>query len=110
MQKPRKRSRTAKPKEPKEEEHAGLSQLREDLEHLVAALGGRGEARGSTADDGEKSEIAELLRLVLADAKGGAQAVEESLAERVREKPVLSLGIAAGLGFILAILLTARGR
>jgi ElaB/YqjD/DUF883 family membrane-anchored ribosome-binding protein len=107
MQKPRKRSRTVKPKE---EEHAGLSQLREDLEHLVAALSGKGGARAGAGDDGEKSEIAELLRIVLSDAKGGAHAVEESLAERVREKPVLSLGIAAGLGFILAILLTARGR
>jgi ElaB/YqjD/DUF883 family membrane-anchored ribosome-binding protein len=107
MQKPTRRSRAKKPKDDAE---AGLAHLREDLEHLIAALGGKGTAKPGTADDGEKSEIAELLRLVLADAKGGAHAVEESLAERVREKPVLSLGIAAGLGFILAILLTARGR
>jgi ElaB/YqjD/DUF883 family membrane-anchored ribosome-binding protein len=107
MQKPRKRSQTTKPRE---QEHAGLSELREDLEHLVAALAGKGGIRSGAADDGEKSEIGELLRLVLSDAKGGAHAVEESLAERVREKPVLSLGIAAGLGFILAILLTGRGR
>jgi ElaB/YqjD/DUF883 family membrane-anchored ribosome-binding protein len=106
MEKPRRRKRTASAGE---DPRAGIDALREDLERLVAALhddriGGAGGAKGSTDD------IGELVRLVLSDAKGSAEAAEESLAEKVREKPLLSVGIAAGLGFVLALLLTARGR
>ena len=106
MDKPRRRKRTASAGE---DPRAGIAALREDLERLVAALkddrtGGAGEAKGSEDD------IGELVRLVLSDAKGSAEAAEESLAGKVREKPLLSVGIAAGLGFMLALLLTARGR
>jgi len=105
MEKPRRRKRTASTGE---DPRAGISALREDLERLVAAL--RDDKPAGSETKGTADDIGELLRLVLSDAKGSAEAAEESLAEKVRDKPLLSVGIAAGLGFVLALLLTARGR
>ena len=41
----------------------------------------------------------------MSDLRGNAEELEEQLVARVREKPITSLAMAAGLGYLLALIM-----
>lgn len=87
---------------------AEIARLRADLTALgdhVARIGraratGLRAAAGKTAADGMASGEA-----ALDDATAELQALEQQIADATRERPWRALGIAAGLGFLLSVLL-----
>lgn len=89
---------------------ADIAQLREDIAQLAKQLAATGEhsfeAARNAASDGVETlrakgeEAAETLRANAAD-------FEKQISDTVREKPITSLAVAAGVGYVFA-LLTSR--
>jgi ElaB/YqjD/DUF883 family membrane-anchored ribosome-binding protein len=86
---------------------AQISQLREDIAALarsVSALGNekanevRGKAKRAASDAADAS-----LQMV-EDAKQQALSWERDLERHIRTKPLQSIGIAAGIGFLFALM------
>ena len=86
---------------------AELALLREDIAKIAAHLADRGEDTFSAAKRAA-SEGAEHLRArgeAAVDAlKENASDLEQQVSDAVREKPLTSLAIAAGVGFFFALL------
>lgn len=86
---------------------ADIRQLREDIAKLARQLASTGEHSYGTAKRAA-SEGVEQLRAqgeaAIHSLKENARDIEDQLARNVREKPVTSLAIAAGVGFIFALL------
>ncbi len=93
---------------------AELAQLREDVARLTDQLSKTGEQLGRTGEHTlsaakrAASHGAEQLRVKGEEAmdalKSNAGDVERQIADAVREKPITSLAIAAGIGFFFALL------
>lgn len=88
-----------------------VAQLREELARLAAQLGETGQrtygaARKAAAEGAEKLKA--QSEAAFGDFKVGAENIEAQLSEAVREKPVTSLAIAAGVGFLFALLSARR--
>lgn len=93
---------------------AELAQLREDVARLTEQLAKTGEQLGRTggrtlsAARRAASEGAEQLRVRGEEAvdalKSNAGDIERQVTDAVREKPLTSLAIAAGVGFFFALL------
>jgi len=96
------------PKETTQDLAADLALLREDVARLATQLQALGEQSVRTARRAA-SEKVEQLRVhgeaAMSDLRDNAEALEEQLVARVREKPVTSLAMAAGIGYLLAIIL-----
>lgn len=90
-----------------EDLQAELALLREDIARIAAQLADRGEDTFSAAKRAA-SEGAEHIRArgeAAVDAlKENAHDLEKQVADAVREKPLTSLAIAAGVGFFFALL------
>ncbi|AZO21362.1 MULTISPECIES: YqjD family protein [unclassified Mesorhizobium] len=86
---------------------ADIRQLRADIEELTRQLAKTGE-HGYGAARHAASEGVEHLRAqgeaAFESVRGSAQDIEAQLIATVREKPVTSLAIAAGVGFLFALL------
>lgn len=86
---------------------AELARLREDVARLAEQLGRTGEHAGAAARRAA-AEGAEQLRVkgeAAVDAlKSNAGDIERQITDAVREKPITSLAIAAGIGFFFALL------
>lgn len=84
-----------------------IRQLKADIEKLTKQLAETGE-HGYGAARRAASEGVEQLRAqgqaALGSLKGGAEDIEARLVAHVREKPVTSLAIAAGVGYLFALL------
>lgn len=84
-----------------------IETLKQEIEKLKAQLQSSGErsftALKNIAKDGV-SEARTRGEATVADLKDRAGDVEAELVARVREKPVTSLAIAAGVGFLFALL------
>jgi ElaB/YqjD/DUF883 family membrane-anchored ribosome-binding protein len=100
-------SQTAQSSGAAKDVEAQISQLREDIAALarsVAALGNekagevRGKARRAATDAADAS-----LQMV-EDAKQQALSWERDLEQQIRTKPLQSVGIAAGVGFLFALM------
>jgi ElaB/YqjD/DUF883 family membrane-anchored ribosome-binding protein len=102
-----KSSRTAK----NETELAGeIEGLRKDLEALAERFSSLGDAGMRTAAGYTRESSAaarEKGEAVYADLSARASELEHQAAEQIRRHPLQALGIAAGIGF-LAALLTRR--
>lgn len=93
---------------------AELARLREDVAHLTEQLAKTGEQLGRTGEHTlsaakrAASEGAEQLRARGEEAvdalKSNAGDIERQVTDAVREKPLTSLAIAAGVGFFFALL------
>ena len=93
---------------------AELAQLREDVARLTEQLSRTGEQLGRTGGQTlatarrAASEGAEQLRAKGEEAvdalKSNAGDLERQVTDAVREKPLTSLAIAAGVGFFFALL------
>lgn len=84
-----------------------IAQLRKDLAKLAEQVGKTGQHSFETARRAAK-EGAEQLKsqgeAAFGDFKTGAENIEAQLTETVREKPMTSLAIAAGVGFLFALI------
>lgn len=90
-----------------EDLEAEIDRLRDDVAKLTEQLTRTGEHSVSAAKRAA-SEGAEQLRVrgeaAIGVVKQNADDLEQQLTETVREKPITSLAIAAGVGFFLALL------
>ena len=86
---------------------ADIKQLKADLEKLAKQLAATGE-HGYSAARRAAAESAEQLRTqgeaALEGLRSNAKDIEAQIVASVREKPVTSLAIAAGVGFLFALL------
>lgn len=86
---------------------ADIKQLKADLEKLAKQLAATGEHGYGTAKRAA-AEGAEHLRAqgeaALEGFRANAKDIEAQITASVREKPVTSLAIAAGVGFLFALL------
>lgn len=83
-----------------------MRQLRADMAQLVdhlKELGGQsGSAARKAAGDGI-DQLREQGEAALQNVKGSAQDMERQLAQTIRERPITSLAVAVGAGFLLAL-------
>lgn len=87
---------------------ADIARLREDVARLAAQLQAVGEqsVRGARRAAGEKVEqLRAQGEAVVNDLRGNAEELEEQLVAKVREKPITSLAMAAGIGYLLALVM-----
>lgn len=86
---------------------ADIAQLKADIERLTADLAATGE-HGLGAAKRAAAQGAEQLKVqgeaAFENIRSNAQDIEAQVIAHVREKPVTSLAIAAGVGFVLALL------
>jgi ElaB/YqjD/DUF883 family membrane-anchored ribosome-binding protein len=86
---------------------ADIRQLKADIEKLTKQLAATGE-HGLGAAKRVASEGVEQLRAqgeaALGSLRASAQDIEAQVVASVREKPVTSLAMAAGVGFLFALL------
>lgn len=86
---------------------ADIRQLKADIEKLTKQLAETGE-HGYGAARRAAAEGVEQLRAhgeaALGSLRGGAEDIEAQVVARVREKPMTSLAIAAGVGYLFALL------
>jgi ElaB/YqjD/DUF883 family membrane-anchored ribosome-binding protein len=86
---------------------ADIKQLRADLEKLAKQMAatsehGYGTAKRAAAFGAEQLRAQGEAKLD--ELRASAKDIEEQIMASVREKPVTSLAIAAGLGFLFALL------
>lgn len=89
-----------------EDLEADIRQLKADIEKLTRQLAKTGQHGFGTARKAA-SEGVEQLRsqgeAAMENLRGNARDFEEQIAVHVREKPVTSLALAAGIGFLFAM-------
>lgn len=86
---------------------ADIRQLKADIEKLteqLATLGDHALGAGRRAASGTAESLRAQGEAVIEDLRSNARDLESELIGRVREKPVTSLAIAAGVGFLLALI------
>lgn len=86
---------------------ADIRQLKADIEKLTRQLAATGE-HGYGAARRAAAEGVEQLRAqgeaALGSLRGSAEDIEAQVVAHVREKPITSLAIAAGIGYLFALL------
>lgn len=96
----------AGPKTPEDLE-AEIERLREDVAKLAKQLAATGEHSYSAARRAATLGVDELKargEAAVNTVRTNADDIERQVTEAVREKPITSLAIAAGIGFFLALL------
>jgi len=89
-----------------EDLQADIARLKEDIAALTKQLAATGEQSMKTARRAASESVEQLKsqgEATLADIRSGAKDLEVQLSDAVREKPVTSLAIAAGVGFLFAL-------
>lgn len=84
-----------------------INQLRNDVAKLTEQLSRTGKHTYDTARRAATEGVDQLKsqgEAAMGDLRSGAENLEAQLTEAVREKPVTSLAIAAGVGFLFALL------
>jgi len=86
---------------------ADIRQLREDMAKLTEQLSKTGQQSYGTARRAVGEGVEQLKaqsEAAIDGLRSSARDMEDQLAERVREKPVTALAIAAGVGYFFALL------
>ncbi|MDQ0456309.1 DUF883 family protein [Rhizobium paknamense] len=86
---------------------AQIEQLKRDIAGLTKSLADLGSAKLNQAASKAsqlKDDVAEASADALNSARGTVAAVERDLEDHIRQKPLQSIAIAAGLGFLLALI------
>jgi ElaB/YqjD/DUF883 family membrane-anchored ribosome-binding protein len=86
---------------------ADIQQLRDDIAKLSRQLAAMGEHTYGTAKRAAAEGVEQLRahgEATIESLKAKAGDIEDQLAANVRDKPMTSLAIAAGVGFIFALL------
>lgn len=84
-----------------------LDQLRSDISSLTKTVSSYGAAKANqyanlAAD--KKAELGQAHQEIMGTAKKELDHMEGELKSRIRDKPLQAIGIAAGIGFVLAVL------
>lgn len=92
---------------PKADLEADIRQLKADIEKLADQLArtgqhGYGAARQAAADGAE--QLRAQGEAAVDSLRANARDLESQIVERVREKPITSLAVAAGVGYLIALL------
>ena len=90
-----------------EDLQADIAQLKQDIAALAKQLARTGERSVNTARRAANEQVSQLRaqgEATLADLRSGAEDMEAELVAAVREKPITSLAIAAGVGFLFALI------
>jgi ElaB/YqjD/DUF883 family membrane-anchored ribosome-binding protein len=86
---------------------AQVAALKEDIAKIAATLAkiGKNSARGATRSAASSYETAKARGgETFEDIRSQARELEDQLAETVRERPLTTLAVAAGVGFLLAMI------
>ncbi|MET3662735.1 ElaB/YqjD/DUF883 family membrane-anchored ribosome-binding protein [Aquamicrobium ahrensii] len=86
---------------------AEIEQLKADIERLTKQLSETGEQGYNTARKAAAQGVEQLRvqgEAAMDSIKSNARDLEEQVLVNVREKPVTSLAIAAGLGFLIGLM------
>lgn len=86
---------------------ADIRQLRKDFADLAKQLtttGEHGYGAAKRAAAGGADQLRSQGEAVIEELRSNAKDIEEQLTNTVREKPVTALAIAAGVGYLLALL------
>lgn len=86
---------------------AEIAKLRKELSDLAKHVSEVGDMSARTARKAATAKAEELRKqgeAAFEDLRESALGYEKQLTDSVREKPVTSLAIAAGVGFVLALL------
>jgi ElaB/YqjD/DUF883 family membrane-anchored ribosome-binding protein len=86
---------------------ADIRQLKADIEKLTKQLAATGQHGFGTAKRAAAEGVEQLRaqgEAAFDSLRGNARDLEEQVLANVREKPVTSLAIAAGVGFLFAVL------
>jgi ElaB/YqjD/DUF883 family membrane-anchored ribosome-binding protein len=96
------------PKDSAQDIAADLAQLREDISRLAAEIKALGEKSARTARRAAADKVDELRaqgEAAVNSLRGNAEDLEDELVARVREKPIASLAMAFGAGYLLAMIM-----
>lgn len=91
----------------KEDLEKQIARLQADIATLTRNLSSIGAGKARTlSESGNRiaSDAADVSQGVLDAIRAEADALESRLSAQVREKPLQTIGIAAGIGFVLALL------
>ncbi|EKF41973.1 DUF883 family protein [Nitratireductor indicus] len=83
-----------------------IGQLRADMAQLVEHLKKMGEQSGSAARKAANEGVEQLRvqgEAAMRSVRDGAEDLEHQLASTVRERPITSLALALGAGFLIAL-------
>jgi ElaB/YqjD/DUF883 family membrane-anchored ribosome-binding protein len=86
---------------------AEIKQLKADIEKLARQLARTGELGYGSARKAATEGVEQLRaqgEAAMESLRGNAGDLERKIADQVREKPVTALAVAAGLGFLFALL------
>jgi ElaB/YqjD/DUF883 family membrane-anchored ribosome-binding protein len=86
---------------------AQIAALKDDIANIAATLAkiGKNSARDATRGAASSYEAAKARgEETFEDLRSQARELEEQLAETVRERPLTTLAVAAGVGFLLAMI------
>jgi ElaB/YqjD/DUF883 family membrane-anchored ribosome-binding protein len=98
---------TDAPKQTAQDLAADVAKLREDLAKLASQMSTLGKQSLNTAKHAAAEGVDQLRsqgEATMAGLRTNARDVEQQLSETVREKPMTSLAIAAGIGFLFALM------
>ena len=87
------------------ETHAG--RIRDDIEKLAGSVATAGSVLSADvrADAGAKAhELREASENTLRELRSQLGGIEKQLRSKVRERPVAALGVAVGIGFLIALI------
>lgn len=85
-----------------------LARIRADVSELASSLAEMGSRRLSDARGEADNRVSELTKAgeeAIEDLRRQLRAIERDLSDKVQEKPLQTLGVAAGIGFLLALVL-----
>lgn len=92
------------PQKDREKLEKQLAKIKTDIGDLAATLADIG-TRGAHDADERIRGLASTAEEAIEELRRQVRMIERDLEERVQEKPLQSLGIAAGIGFLAAIIL-----
>jgi ElaB/YqjD/DUF883 family membrane-anchored ribosome-binding protein len=102
------KSRSTGDKNGAQDLEAEIAKLREEMSKLAEQVAKTRDTSYSAARRAANEGIEQIKvqgEAAMEDLKANARDVEQQLTETVREKPITSLAIAAGVGFLFAVLM-----
>ncbi|MFN4272269.1 MAG: YqjD family protein [Aliihoeflea sp.] len=102
------KARTGTAKDEAQDLEAEIAKLRAEMASLAEQISRTRDTSVSAARKAASEGLEQMKvqgEAAMEDLKANARDVEQQLTETVREKPITSLAIAAGVGFLFAVLM-----
>lgn len=91
--------------------NAQIATLRQDIASITETLGSMAKAQKDSMSEAAQKRYDQAIARgadAVSSAQAQANALNDQAHEFVHDKPALSLGMAAGLGFLVGVLTTSR--